>query len=255
MDSFDRLTETVSVLMGENGCPWDRVQTHESLKPCMLEECYEVLDAIDNKDDTALCEELGDVLLQVVFHGLIAQKEGRFTLDDVADAVDKKMIYRHPHIFSDKNAEVSAPFEKWEEIKKREKGYQTKTEIMRSVAKTLPALVRAQKVIKKSKVEKTEKIDNSFDLAQECLENLKQSKNDNKQHKMEILGNLLMQILNISNFFEINAEFSLTNALETYITKLEDFENMSAAVGKTIEDTGLEEADVFVRSLMSKSSK
>ena len=255
MDSFDRLTETVSVLMGENGCPWDRVQTHESLKPYMLEECYEVLDAIDNKDDTALCEELGDVLLQVVFHGLIAQKEGRFTLDDVADGADKKMIYRHPHIFSDKNAEVSAPFEKWEEIKKREKGYQTKTEIMRSVAKTLPALVRAQKVIKKSKVEKTEKIDNSFDLAQECLENLKQSKNDNKQHKMEILGNLLMQILNISNFFEINAEFSLTNALETYITKLEDFENMSAAVGKTIEDTCLEEADVFVRSLMSKSSK
>ena len=165
MDSFDRLVQTVSVLMGENGCPWDRVQTHESLKPCMLEECYEVLDAIDKKDDTALCEELGDVLLQVVFHSLIAQKEGRFTLDDVADGVDKKMIYRHPHIFSDENAEVTAPFEKWEEIKKREKGYRTKTETVRSVAKTLPALVRAQKVIKKSKVEKTEKIDISFDLA------------------------------------------------------------------------------------------
>ena len=80
MDSFDRLVQTVSVLMGENGCPWDRVQTHESLKPCMLEECYEVLDAIDKKDDTALCEELGDVLLQVVFHSLIAQKEAR-TID------------------------------------------------------------------------------------------------------------------------------------------------------------------------------
>ncbi len=255
MDSFDRLVQTVSVLMGENGCPWDRVQTHESLKPCMLEECYEVLDAIDKKDDTALCEELGDVLLQVVFHSLIAQKEGRFTLDDVADGVDKKMIYRHPHIFSDENAEVTAPFEKWEEIKKREKGYRTKTETVRSVAKTLPALVRAQKVIKKSKVKKTEKIDISFDLAEKCLKNLKQSENYNSQQKMEIIGNLLMQILNISNFFEINAEFSLTNALETYITKLEDFENISAAVGKTNEDTGLEEEDVFVRSLMSKSSK
>ena len=245
MDSFNRLVDIVRVLMGENGCPWDKVQTHESLKPCMLEECYEVLDAIDTKNTENLREELGDVLLQVVFHGLIAQKEGEFSLDDAIDGVSDKMISRHPHIFGPENSEVTASYEKWEEIKKREKGYTTRSEAMRSIAKAMPALVRGQKVLKKRGLEKMQNIDSFADNAALCLKNLKQSDFTNKDYNMEIIGNLLLQILNISNFFEINAEFSLTNALETYITKFEDFENNSAAVGKTIEDTGLEEADLF----------
>ena len=246
MDSFDRLVGVMQTLLSDNGCPWDRAQTHESLRPCLLEECYEVIDAINEKNAENLKEELGDVLLQVVFHSLLAQKEGDFTLDDTINGISDKMIYRHPFIFGE---DKDVPREKWEDIKKREKGLSTHSEAMHSVAKALPALIRAQKVIKKSKVTKTENIDITFDKAEECLKILKQSKNENETIKMEIIGKLLMQILNISNFFEINAEFSLTNALETYITKFEDFENMSAAVGKSIEDTGLEDADIFIRSL------
>ncbi|MBQ9519298.1 MAG: nucleoside triphosphate pyrophosphohydrolase [Firmicutes bacterium] len=247
MDSFDRFVGVVRTLLSENGCPWDRAQTHESLKPCLLEECYEVIDAIDSDNTENLKEELGDVLLQVVFHSILAQNEGKFTLDDTINGISDKMISRHPHIFGGESAENLV--DRWEEIKKREKGYSTRTDAMRSVAKALPALVRGQKVIKKSMAQKQENITPVFEAAEECLKNLKQAENGNKDIQMELIGKLLMQILNISNFFEINAEFSLTNALETYINRIEDFENMSAAVGKSDEDTGLEDADIFIRSL------
>ncbi len=247
MDSFDRLVGIMRTLLSENGCPWDRAQTHESLRPCLLEECYEVIDAINEKNDENLKEELGDVLLQVVFHSLLAQGEGKFTLDDTINGISDKMISRHPHIFGNERAEDLV--DRWEEIKKREKGLETRSDAMRSVAKALPSLVRAQKVIKKSRRTKAGNIDCAFADAEKCLKNLKQSKNENSAIKMELIGKLLMQISNISNFFEINAEFSLTNALETYINRIEDFDNMSAAAGKSIEDTGLEDADIFIRSL------
>lgn len=245
MESFDRFVDIMSLLVSENGCPWDRVQTHESLKPCMLEESYEVLDAIDKGDNAALCEELGDVLLQVVIQSLIAQKNGEFTLDDTINGVSEKMINRHPNIFRKENDGNEKDFD-WEDIKKSEKGFKTRTDVIKNVAKAMPALVRGQKIIKKS-VGKTECIDKTIDAAIKCLEEIKKENNSSDKSKMATIGNLLMLILNISNFFEINAEFSLTNALETYITKFEDFENVSSAVGKTFEDTRLEEEDIFLK--------
>ena len=248
MDSFDRFADVMRLLVSENGCPWDSVQTHESLRPCMLEEAYEVIDAINTGNKDNLKEELGDVLLQAVIHSVIAEKNGEFTLDDVINGVYDKMIFRHPHIFGNEKAEdADGLVLKWEDIKKREKGYRTKTDEVKSVAKALPALVRGQKVLKKSGAVKTENIDRCFEIAIENIKILRNPENGNESDKNEIIGKTLLAILNISNFFQINAEFSLTNALETYITRFEEFENASAAVGKTDEDTGLEDADVFTK--------
>lgn len=122
MKEFDEFVATIAVLRGENGCPWDRKQTHESLKECLTEEAGEVLEAIDQKDDANLCEELGDVLLQVVMHAQIAAEEGRFTIRDVVKGVNEKMIRRHPHVFGDVTiGSVEEGLDLWEEIKKKEK--------------------------------------------------------------------------------------------------------------------------------------
>lgn len=122
MQIFDEFVTTIAALRAENGCPWDRKQTHESLKDCLTEEAGEVLAAIDNRDDENLCEELGDLLLQVVMHAQIAAEEGRFTIEDVVRGVNEKMIRRHPHVFGDEKVEsVEEGLSLWEQIKKQEK--------------------------------------------------------------------------------------------------------------------------------------
>ena len=122
MKKFDEFVATIATLRSENGCPWDRKQTHESLKECLVEETGEVLEAIDKKDDANLCEELGDVLLQVVMHAQIAAEEGRFTIEDVINGVNEKMIRRHPHVFGDiKVSSVEEGLDLWEQIKRKEK--------------------------------------------------------------------------------------------------------------------------------------
>lgn len=122
MEKFDKFVATIAALRSENGCPWDRKQTHESLKECLVEETGEVLEAIDKKDDANLCEELGDVLLQVVMHAQIAAEEGRFTIEDVINGVNEKMIRRHPHVFGDiKVSSVEEGLDLWEQIKQQEK--------------------------------------------------------------------------------------------------------------------------------------
>lgn len=122
MQVFDEFVETIALLRGEKGCPWDKKQTHESLKECLTEEAGEVLEAIDKKDDENLCEELGDLLLQVVMHAQIAAEENRFTIEDVIRGVNEKMIRRHPHVFGDAEVDsVEEGLDLWEQIKKREK--------------------------------------------------------------------------------------------------------------------------------------
>lgn len=122
MEAFDAFVKTIADLRGENGCPWDIKQTHENLKECLVEETNEVLEAIDNQDADNLCEELGDVLLQVVMHAQIAAEEGRFTIEDVVQGVNEKMIRRHPHVFGDAKVEsVEEGLSLWEQIKQEEK--------------------------------------------------------------------------------------------------------------------------------------
>lgn len=145
--SYEDLCRIVSILRGENGCPWDREQTHASIRRNLLEEAYEACEGIDLDDAALLQEELGDVLLQVVFHADIEKDRGRFTMEQVTDTVCRKLITRHPHVFAD----TAAADWDYEEIKKQEKGAKTQTQLMDSVAKSLPALIRAEKVQEKAR--------------------------------------------------------------------------------------------------------
>src|SRR6266576_4521123 len=143
--AIDRLREIVAKLRAPDGCPWDREQTHATLKPHLLEECYELIDAIDDQDDEALVEELGDLLLQVVLHAQMADEEGRFHFDQVADRIADKLVRRHPHVFGqDKLSTSDAVLRQWDAIKRSEK--KERTSILDGVPRTLPALAKAQKV-------------------------------------------------------------------------------------------------------------
>ena len=146
------LKNIVALLRGPGGCPWDAEQTHEGIRRDLLEECYEVVEAINQKNSEHLQEELGDVLLQVVFHADIEREAGRFDLDAVADGVSKKLIFRHPHVFGDVQvANSDEVLVNWDELKREEKSQQTYTDTLTAVAKSLPALWRAEKVQKKAK--------------------------------------------------------------------------------------------------------
>ena len=148
---FEDLVEIMAILRGEGGCPWDREQDHKSIRQNLLEEAYEAAEAIDMEDPKMLCEELGDVLLQVVFHARMEAEKGSFTIDDVADGICKKLILRHPHIFGDvKVADSAEVLRNWDEIKKKEKAQKTATDTLTAVARSLPALMRAEKVQKKA---------------------------------------------------------------------------------------------------------
>lgn len=149
--TFYDLVDIIKILRGEGGCPWDIKQTHESIRRNFIEETYEVIEAIDAFDSDLLREELGDVMLQVVFHSGIETDARRFDIDDVCDGVCRKMISRHPHIFSDVKADTAAEVLKnWDEIKKKEKGHKSQGETLESIAKCLPALIRADKVLSKA---------------------------------------------------------------------------------------------------------
>lgn len=243
--TIEDLRNVMKKLLGENGCPWDKAQTHSSLKQYFIEETYEVIDAINKNDSVNLCEELGDVLFQIIFHSELAEKENLFSFEDVTDAITRKMIQRHPHVFSDPtpNAKKEDINLKWDSIKKAEKGYKSNMEIIKSVPVALPALIRSEKTISKAEKTNTEHID--FDsLVEENLKfssMLKSAKHMNKTEKMSFIGNFLMNLSKISHFLQINAEFSLTNALETYINNLEDIETAKITAGGTFEDTDSED--------------
>ncbi len=230
--TYEDLLKIISDLRGENGCPWDRVQTHDSLKPCLIEECYEVIEAIDRRDDDNLAEELGDVLLQVLMHSQIAAEENRFDMQDVVQGLSEKMIRRHPHVFGD--AEAGTPEEglrNWEDIKKQEKEAKTETPdkgILRSVPKAFPALTRAQKVQKKAEKEYgyTRSAKEQITILKDRLEQIEQAYNSTADRENGTLATeietFLFETADLSGILGLNAEISLTNATETFINKFED---------------------------------
>lgn len=149
--SVSDLISIMALLRGEGGCPWDREQDHLTIRKNLIEEAYEVVEAIDAGDPEMLCEELGDLLLQVVFHSRISEEEGDFSIEEVADGICRKLIHRHPHIFSDVVVKDSGEvLENWDAIKKQEKGQKTASDTLHSVPKVLPALMRSQKVQKRA---------------------------------------------------------------------------------------------------------
>lgn len=238
--SFDcnDLIEIVRILRAPGGCQWDGEQTHASIRRNFLEEAYEVAEAIDEGSSEHLKEELGDVLLQVVFHSSIEQDAGRFDLDDVADGVCKKLIYRHPHVFG--NVTVRSTGEilsNWEELKKKEKGQSCQADAVDAVARSLPALWRAEKVQKKAAKVGFDwpDVSGAMDKLREETEELSQAMNG-QGDAFEELGDLLFAAVNVSRFLNIDPEDALQAASDKFSRRFRRVEETVLARDGRMED-------------------
>ena len=249
--AIDRLYEIVKVLRVE--CPWDRVQTHESLRPGMLEETYETVDAINNQDMVNLREELGDVLLQVVFHSILGEEASNFDLKDVINEECEKMIRRHPHVFLQENTNntpksIDKVLEKWENIKEKERGETKTASRLAKVPRALPALTRAYKVQKKAADVgfDWDDVSGAFDKVREETRELTEcckAETVDKKALEEELGDLLFSVVNVSRFLGIDPEASLDYTIDKFIRRFTHIEDSTLACGKALEDMSLSEMD------------
>ena len=239
------LLRIVSILRAPGGCPWDGEQTHASLRRSLLEESCEVIEAINEENPDHLREELGDVLLQVVFHADIEGEAGRFNFDDVCDGICKKLIFRHPHVFGDVSVSDSDEvLANWEELKRKEKAQQTYTDTLTAVAKSLPALWRAEKVQKKAK-----KAGFDWDSVEGAVDKLSEELSELKEalalgtNVTEELGDLLFAAVNVSRFVKADPEETLNGATEKFISRFAKVEQLALAQGKDMAQMSLTELD------------
>jgi len=240
---FEQLTKIMEKLRSPDGCPWDREQTHKSLKPYLLEEAYEVLETLDENDFDGLREELGDLLLQVIFHAQLAKEENKFTILDVLVTINNKLIRRHPHVFGE--AEINTAEEQrvnWEHIKKNE----GKKSVLDGVPKQLPALLRAHRIQEKAATigfdwKEKEKV---WEKVEEEIEELQKAIHSKKQEAIkEEFGDLLFALVNFSRFIHINPEEALREAVEKFIHRFKTLEKTMEKEGKKLENATLEEMD------------
>lgn len=244
---FNDLIDVMNILRGENGCPWDKEQTHESLRQYLIEEAYEAVAAIEQGDMEHVYDELGDVLLQVVFHSLIAKSRGEFDINDVTSAIVNKMISRHRHIFgTDECATADAVVDNWEKIKKEEKGIQSYTGLMQDIPPSLPALMRASKVQNKAKQvgfdfdSASEALKKVFEEAKELSENLEKGEDPNEE-----MGDLLFSCVNVARKLKIQPEICLQTAIEKFISRFSRMEKEILLAEKSLEGLTLSEMDVY----------
>lgn len=250
-DAIERLAEIIALLRRE--CPWDKVQTHETLRKGMIEEAYEVVEAINNKDMANLREELGDVLLQIVFHADLAKEEGEFDLKDIINEECEKMIRRHPHVFlqetqNNSRKSIDKVLEKWENIKVEEKHEKSCASRLERVPKALPALVRAFKLQKKAADVgfDWEDVSGAFDkVAEEYAEFMEQYAEaaSSKQRLEEEMGDLLFSCVNVARFLDIDPESALNYTSDKFTRRFRYIEERANADGRRLEDMSLEEMD------------
>jgi len=243
--NFEDLLEIMRILRSEEGCPWDREQTHETIRMNFLEEAYEAAEAIDCKDPDMLCEELGDVLLQVVFHARMEEENGGFTMNDVADGICKKLILRHPHIFGEVKVKDSAEvLRNWDKIKQKEKGQRSQSDAIEAVAKSLPALMRAQKI--QAKAAKVgfdwPDVSGAMDKTAEEMCELSSAISDGEGYEEE-LGDLLFSCVNIARFLHIDAERALEKSCDKFALRFKKVEEAAEKQGKLLKDMSLSEMD------------
>ncbi|MEA4893917.1 MAG: nucleoside triphosphate pyrophosphohydrolase [Oscillospiraceae bacterium] len=253
MGDFRKIIE---ILRAPGGCPWDIEQTHESIRRNLLEEAYEVCEAIDQKDPEHLREELGDLMLQIIFHTRIEEENGSFDLDSVADGACKKLIYRHPHVFG--NIDVSGSEEvikNWDELKRREKSQTTVTKTMTDVAESLPALWRAEKIQKKAKKVGFDWPDSDgamSKLSEELQELVEALAEGDKAHVEEELGDLLFAAVNVARFSNIDPEQALHNSCDKFISRFGFIETEAQRSGRDMKDMSLEELDALYNESKQK---
>ncbi len=239
----------MKALRSEQGCPWDREQTHRSIRTSLIEETYEAVEAIDNEDDGALCEELGDVLLQVVFHAEMAAEDDRFCYDDVVDGICKKLIVRHPHVFGDVKAEdASAVLKTWDAVKRQTKGNAAQSTLLRNLPRSLPALMRAAKVQDRAARVGFDwpTVDGALAALASETEELKDAiDKGNQAHIEEEFGDLLFSAVNVSRFLKTDAELSLAAATDKFIRRFTRVESLAAERGIDMQAASLEELDAL----------
>jgi tetrapyrrole methylase family protein/MazG family protein len=239
------LEKLVEILRAPDGCPWDMEQTHESIKRNLLEEAYEAAEAIEENDADHLKEELGDLLLQVLFHARIEQELGGFSLDDVADAVCKKLIYRHPHVFGDRKVkDADQVLTNWDELKRNEKAQKNTSDAMVSVAKNLPALWRAEKIQGKAAKQGFDWPNASGAIAklEEELEELRQAVESGKG-QLEELGDVLFSAVNVARLLGIDPEDALGSSSDKFIGRYARMEKMAENEGKSLDGMTLSEME------------
>lgn len=240
---YEDLVQIIHLLRSPGGCPWDQEQTHASIRRNFLEETYEVLEAIDEDNPAHLCEELGDVLTQVVFHGDLEQDAGRFTLEDIYDGVCKKMILRHPHVFGNTQVDGSGDvLENWDAIKRLEKGQKTYTDTLQAVAKTLPANWRAEKLMKKAS-----KAGFSWPSPREALDKLGEEVAELREavaagaDPAEELGDMLFAAVGVSYCLQSDPEDSLQAACDKFIRRFSRMERLADGTGRQLDQLSRDE--------------
>jgi len=246
-EAVKRLADIIALLRSEEGCPWDKVQTHKSIRSCLVEEAYEAADAIDNDDNDNLEEELGDVLLQVIFHANLGSEDRKFDLCSIANRECDKMIRRHPHVFLNKNSEsIDKVLEKWENVKRKERGTSSHTDSMLNVPNALPALIRSYKIQKKAA-----EVGFDWDDVSEAFSKVKEETtelleiyrgNDVASIKEEV-GDLLFAVVNVARFLGVNPEEALNFTSSKFIDRFGYIEKEARLQGKRLEDMSLEEMD------------
>ena len=245
---FNDLLEIIEILRSEDGCAWDREQTHKSLEKALIEESYEVIDAIDQDDDNSLIEELGDVLLQVVFHASIGKEDGYFDISDIIEGICNKMVSRHPHVFKDCN-ELNSSDEvlvKWDELKKKEKGYSSLTEEMKGITKGLPALLRAHKVQEKAKKVGFDFDDVSFAInkvKEELKEVIDVYNTENVEKIKEEIGDLLFSCVNVARFLKVDEEIALNWTVDKFIKRFDYIERVAKEKNIELTNMNIDEMD------------
>lgn len=241
------LREIMKELRSEHGCPWDKEQDHKSIRMDVLEEAYEVAEAIDSEDPALLKEELGDLLLQVVFHSELEDEQNSFNFDDVCDGICKKLIYRHPHVFGELKVDTSAQVLKnWDILKSKSKNEEKASDRLRSVPKLLPALMRAEKVGKRAS-----NAGMDFRSTEEVIERLKSEINEleaalnegSDKKTEEELGDILFACTNLSRILKKDSEKALTFAVNKFIIRFSEVEAMLEKEGKAFADASPEELD------------
>ena len=240
---FDQLVQVFAALRSENGCPWDREQTHESIKPDLIEETYEVIEAIDAGDSGKLREELGDLLGNVMLHAQIARDEEEFDINDVIKILTEKLIRRHPHVFGDQDAnDADQVIESWERIKRSESGYEDRKSALDGVPDRLPNLQRAQKLQRKAARVGFDWNDVSDVLPKidEEIAELKESIQDGSRKDIELeIGDLLFSIVNLCRFLDVRAEEALRKANRKFVSRFKTMEEELEQRGDSFEDYDL----------------
>ena len=252
---FDDLVDVVEVLRSDVGCPWDREQDHKSISKDLIEETYEVIEAIDTENGELLREELGDVLLQVVFHARIEEEQGSFDIDDVANDICVKLIHRHPHVFGDVVADTTDKvLSNWEKIKSDEKERRTVTDKLRAVPPMLPALMRAEKVGKKASCFDFENKEQVMDKVCEELCELGEAIDEgNREHIEEEMGDLLLTVTSLCRKLGIESEVALNKATNKFIDRFSTIENEVNSRGEDINSLSMSQLDGIWNEIKHKN--